>query len=70
MRWAVGCRIRLWWRLTDGSRAPFEATIEATRMKRHTATLLCKRRRRRYKLLFSDGDIRWSKLRSKRSRAE
>lgn len=38
-------------------------------MKRHTATLHGKRQRR-YKLLFSDGDIRWSKLRSKLSRAE
>ena len=28
------------------------------------------KRRRRYKLLFSDGDIRWSKLRSKHSRVE
>ena len=48
-----GSRISVEWALADGSVATFSATIE-TRKRKHGA---CK-----YKLMFDDGDVRYSRL--------
>ena len=52
----VGSRVRIWWPLVDGSRSAYEATIEAIEPAR----------KRKYRLRFVDGDVRWSKLRCKK----
>ena len=48
----VGCRLKIWWLLVDGTRSQFEATIEA----------VDPRRKRKYRIRLEDGQVRWSKL--------
>ena len=52
----VGSRLRIWWLLVDGTRSQLEATIETVTPKQ----------KRKYRLRFEDGEVRWSTLARKK----
>ena len=56
--WAVGSRVRIWWPVQGGPRAPFDATIADCEITKGAK----RRKKSRYRLKFDDGDMRWSKL--------